>query len=48
MQAHQALLKKIASLKSQQAATREQGDVLLDCWIAQSKPSGTARSDNAH
>ncbi|MBD1999243.1 hypothetical protein H6G00_21955 [Leptolyngbya sp. FACHB-541] len=48
MNAHQTLLEKIASLQSQQFKIREQGDVLLDCWIAQSKPSGTARTDNSH
>lgn len=48
MNGYQALLEKIASLQSQQAEIRAQGYVLLDCWIAQSKPSGTARTDNAH
>ncbi|MBD2067286.1 hypothetical protein H6F93_07055 [Leptolyngbya sp. FACHB-671] len=48
MNGYQALLEKIASLQLQQFKIREQGNVLLDCWISQSKPSGTARSDNVH
>jgi hypothetical protein len=48
MLAHQRLLDQLTTLQAQQAEVRAQGIALFDCWIAQSKPAGTARTDNHH
>lgn len=48
MSAYQRLLDQLTTLQAQQAEIRAQGVALFDCWIAQSKPAGTARTDNHH
>jgi hypothetical protein len=42
------LLEKLKAMEAESYRIREEGDVLFDCWMAESKPGGTARSNNAH
>jgi hypothetical protein len=42
------LLEHLKTLKAEKARVSNEGIALVDCWIATSKPGGTARSTNAH
>ncbi len=42
------LLEKLKTLKAEKVRIIAEGDVLFDCWLAASKPGGTARSNKAH
>ena len=42
------LLEHLKTLQAEKARVSNEGTVLVDCWIAISKPGGTARSTNAH
>lgn len=42
------LLEKLKSLEAERSQISSEGDVILDAWLAQSKPSGTARTSKPH
>jgi hypothetical protein len=42
------LLENLKSLEAERARIQAEGDALFDCWIAESKPGGTARTNKAH
>lgn len=48
MKGYLELLENLKILEAERAKISNEGDVLLDCWIAQSKPGGTARTATAH
>ncbi|MBE9100266.1 hypothetical protein [Vacuolonema iberomarrocanum] len=43
-----AMLENLETLKTEKQQLEDQGMVLFDCWIAESKPGGTARTKKAH
>ena len=48
MNRYSELLKTLEDLEAERTRISGEGDVLLDCWLAESKPGGTARSQKAH
>lgn len=48
MKGYLKLLESLKVLEGERAKISSEGDVLFDCWIAQSKPGGTARTTTAH
>ena len=48
MQKYLELLEALKMLEAERTRISHEGDVLLDCWLAQSRPSGTARTNHAH
>ncbi len=42
------LLESLKTLETEKARISGEGNVLLDCWLSESKPGGTARSQKAH
>jgi hypothetical protein len=42
------LLENLKALEAERARISREGDVLFDCWLAVSKPGGTAKTTNAH
>ncbi|MBD2058119.1 hypothetical protein H6F88_19230 [Oculatella sp. FACHB-28] len=48
MKAYLELLENLKTLEAERVKISGEGDVLFDCWIAQSKPGGTARTNTAH
>ncbi|MEP0925359.1 hypothetical protein [Leptolyngbya sp. ST-U4] len=43
-----ALLKNLEALEAERNRISNEGDILFDCWLAPSKPGGTARTGKAH
>lgn len=43
-----AMLENLENLKAEKRQLEDQGAVLFECWIAESKPGGTARTKKAH
>ena len=48
MNAFAAMLENLETLKTEKRQLEDQGMILFDCWIAESKPGGTARTKKAH
>jgi len=48
MNSYMELLARLQDLEMERNRIRNEGDVLVDCWLAQSRPSGTARTNHAH
>ncbi|MBD2067354.1 hypothetical protein H6F93_07395 [Leptolyngbya sp. FACHB-671] len=48
MKGYLELLENLKTLEAERAKIGSEGDVLFDCWIAQSKPGGTARTNATH
>lgn len=48
MNAFATLLENLETLKAEKRQIEDQGIVLFDCWIAESKPGGTARTKKTH
>lgn len=42
------LLETLKNLEAERVRISNEGDVLFSCWLAPSKPGGTARTSNAH
>ncbi|PSB25351.1 hypothetical protein [Stenomitos frigidus] len=42
------LLESLNTLEAERTRISNEGDVWFDCWLAASKPGGTARSQKAH
>jgi hypothetical protein len=42
------VLENLKALEAESSRIKQEGDVLFDCWLAESKPGGTARSSKAH
>lgn len=48
MDKYLALLESLKALETEKARINGEGTVLFDCWLAASKPGGTAKTDKAH
>ena len=48
MNPYEALLNSLEHLQAQKRQLQEQGLVLFDCWIGQSRPGGTAINPSCH
>jgi hypothetical protein len=48
MNRYQELLGELETLQAERARISGEGEALQDCWLSQSKPGGSARSQNLH